>query len=377
MFASTFLVSAHLRTKRVRTAVAGVLTACLVVAGSMAYEVRRGDTLSAIAAQYGVSVSALVEANNIANPDLIRIGQNIVIPGQGGATETVHVVARGETLDRIARSYETKSSDIAKLNDLANPNLLQIGQKLRIPGGGTSGPTASFHVVAAGDTLSSIASRYGITVSQLAEANGITNTSTIYVGTRLNLSGTTTVVAETTAAAGTHTVVAGDTLGTIAAKYGTTVSEIAAANGIQNINSIRIGQQLTVPGGGTWVCPVPGASYVNDWGFPRSGGRFHQGNDLFAPRGTEVRAPVNGRVQVLTGPVGGLQFRLYGDDGVTYIGSHMEAFGRSGQVTAGEVIGSVGDSGNAVGAPTHLHFEIHPGDGDAVNPFPTLQKAGC
>jgi murein DD-endopeptidase MepM/ murein hydrolase activator NlpD len=86
---------------------------------------------------------------------------------------------------------------------------------------------------------------------------------------------------------------------------------------------------------------------------------------------------VDGRVEVLSGEVGGLQFRLYGTDGVTYIGTHLDAFGRSGNVTAGEVIGRVGDTGNARGGPTHLHFEIHPNDGDPSNPYPTLQKAGC
>jgi LysM repeat protein len=382
MFASTYVVSTFFGNKRARAALVGAVVVLMVVAGSMAYEVKRGDTLSAIAAHYGVSVAALLEANDIPNPDLIRIGQSIIIPGEGGQADRIHVVASGETLGAIAVEYKTRSSEIASLNDLANPDLIRVGQKLKIPGGGTGsgervgGNGPAYHVVAGGETLSSIANLYGISIEQLAEANGITNTSILYIGTRLQLSGETFVV-ETGEGSATHTVATGDTLGSIAASYGVSVSDIAAANGIEDINRIRVGQTLKIPGAGSWICPVPGAKYVNDWGFPRSGGRFHSGTDLMAAKGTEILAPVGGRVEVLTGKVGGLQFRLYGEDDVTYIGSHLDAFGRSGAVAAGEVIGRVGDTGNARGGPTHLHFEIHPGDGDATNPFPTLQEAGC
>lgn len=381
MFASTYLVSTHFRDKRIRATVVGVVVAVMVVAGSMAYDVKRGDTLSEIAAHYGVSLSDLIAANDIANPDLIRIGQQIIIPGEGGEADVVHVVASGETLGTIAAEYKTRSAEIAAANDIRNPDRIRVGQKLKIPGaiGGNEGSGAGnqgFHVVAAGETLSSIAATYGISIAQLADANGITNTSILYIGTRLHLSGSS-FVADTGGGSATHTVVGGDTLGSIAKAYGVSVSDIAAANGIDNINNIRIGQNLSIPGGGGWICPVPGAHYVNDWGFPRSGGRVHQGNDLFAARGTEILAPVGGRIELLTGVVGGLQFRLHGDDGVLYIGSHLDAYGRSGKVAAGEVIGRVGDSGNARGGPTHLHFEMHPSEGDAANPYPSLQEAGC
>lgn len=384
MLASLFLVTSD---KRTRAYLVGLVVALMVVTGSMDYSVKRGDTLTSIAARYGVSVSAILEANDITNPDLIRVGQQLVIPGESGEPDRVHVVAAGETLGKIASRYETKTSVLAELNNIGNVNLIRVGQTLKIPGssqsssgsaGGeqsTSGVTG-FHVVAKGENLASIAAKYGITVEALAKANGITNTSMIYVGARLALSGST-YVAEGTGSSSSYTVKSGDTLGRIAANHGVTVRDLASANGIANTNVIRIGQKLKIPGATGWVCPVPGGTYVNDWGFPRSGGRFHEGTDLFAPRGTEVRAPVSGTLKPITGTVGGLQFYLYGDDGVTYIGTHMDGFGRSGEVEAGEVIGYIGDTGNARGGPTHLHFEIHPGDGAATNPFPTLQKAGC
>ncbi len=63
------------------------------------------------------------------------------------------------------------------------------------------------------------------------------------------------------------------------------------------------------------------------------------------------------------------------NDGATYIGSHMDSFGAAGFVAAGTPIGTVGDSGNAIGSRPHVHFEIHPDDGPAVNPYPYLEDA--
>ena len=121
------------------------------------------------------------------------------------------------------------------------------------------------------------------------------------------------------------------------------------------------------------MCPVPGTTFANDWGLPRSGGRAHTGTDIFAPRGTPVVAPVAGTVSYATGTIGGHQFRLFGDDGMVYLGSHMDGFGAAGRVAAGTAIGYVGNTGNAAGGRPHLHFEVHPDNGAAMNPFPVLR----
>jgi LysM repeat protein len=365
-----------------------MVMAGFVVAVSADYEVQKGDTLSSIAALYGVKTSELITANGITNPDLIRIGQILIIPGQTSAGAGAHVVAAGDTLAAIAARYGTTVNAIASANNLSDPNLIRPGQQLVIPGASDPSATAAAsaapvaegqtHTVSAGETLASIAAQYGTTVEALTSANGISDTSMIYVGTVLRLSGSGFVAEATTSPASVYTVVAGDSLATVAARYGITVDALVSANNLADPNLIRIGQELDVPTAMTsWVCPVPGASYFNDWGFPRSGGRFHEGNDLFAARGTSVLAPVAGTAIFQNGRIGGLQFRLYGDDGNTYIGTHMDAMGTDGYYEAGGQLGTVGDSGNALGGRPHLHFEIHPGDGAAANPFPTLSKFGC
>ena len=374
---------------------AAITLVVFIAAASADYEVQAGDTLNQIAAELGVSKAELIATNGIADPDLIRVGQVLVVPGQTAtAPAATHMVSAGETLAGIAGKYGTSVDSLVSANNLANPNLIRIGQQIVIAGGptpatgtaapGTAGtgtpPTGATHTVGSGETLASIAARHGTTVEAIAAANGITDTSVIYVGTVLQLTGGAFVAAPTTTpSVAVHVVATGESLAVVAARYGTTVDALVAANGISDPNLIRVGQQIQVQASvSAWSCPVPGAQYFNDWGFPRSGGRFHAGNDLFAARGTPVLAPVSGTILFQQGPIGGLQFRLYGDDGTTYIGSHLDTIGGTdGYVAAGSQLGTVGDTGNAIGSRPHLHFEMHPGDGAAVNPYPTLQKFGC
>ncbi len=157
--------------------------------------VQRGETLAQIAWRYGTSVSAIMQANGLRNPNLIYVGQRLRIPtGGGSATPTagaIHVVQRGETLQGIALRYGTTAAAIASTNGLRNPNLIYVGQRLRIPtGGGSAPPTAgAIHVVQRGETLQSIALRYGTTAAAIASANGLHNPNLIYVGQRLRIPG--------------------------------------------------------------------------------------------------------------------------------------------------------------------------------------------
>ena len=141
--------------------------------------------------------------------------------------------------------------------------------------------------------------------------------------------------------------------------------------------SRRVGNASAAPiATGEWVCPVQGpVAFTDSWGAPRSGGRSHTGVDMLSPRGTPTVAPVAGRIVHKRSDLGGLTWYVYGDDGSTYYGAHLSSYANegAGRVEAGTVIGYVGDSGNAKGT-NHLHFQIKPGGGSAVNPYPTVAK---
>lgn len=131
-----------------------------------------------------------------------------------------------------------------------------------------------------------------------------------------------------------------------------------------------------------WICPVAGpVSFIDSWGAPRSGGRLHQGVDMFARRGTPTVAPVPGVVEHRHNDVGGLSFHLWGDDGNYYYGTHLSEYGSvTGWVDAGSVIGYMGNTGNAAATSPHLHFEIHPGRTRGtplrpINPTPAVDAA--
>ena len=128
--------------------------------------------------------------------------------------------------------------------------------------------------------------------------------------------------------------------------------------------------------------PVAGVTWDDlrdSFGDPRSGGRSHRGIDIFAPRWTEVVAVTEGTVtEVVHGGRAGRSLWLVGWDGRSYFYGHLEAWARGVgdgmTVEAGEIVGYVGNSGNAAGLPTHLHFEVHDG-GRALNPYPVLAGA--
>ncbi|UCG26577.1 MAG: LysM peptidoglycan-binding domain-containing protein [Chloroflexota bacterium] len=107
------------------------------------YVVQPGDTLAKIAYRYGTTVSALVEANNIADPNVIYVGQVLTIPGCAGTpppptptpppATTTYVVQPGDTLGEIAQMFGTTVSELAALNNISNPNLIYAGQVLQVP----------------------------------------------------------------------------------------------------------------------------------------------------------------------------------------------------------------------------------------------------
>src|SRR4029450_5225792 len=132
---------------------------------------------------------------------------------------------------------------------------------------------------------------------------------------------------------------------------------------------------------GRWTaCPVSGpSSYVTSWGAARSGGRSHKGTDIMNPLGNRVHAIVDGVVSRQTNSsLGGISLSLRGADGNEYYYAHLMRYtSTAGQrVKAGELIAINGQTGNARFTPPHVHFEVHPGGGAAVTPYP-YAKAAC
>lgn len=131
-----------------------------------------------------------------------------------------------------------------------------------------------------------------------------------------------------------------------------------------------------VPAG--YVCPVRGPrSFVDSWGFARPGGRHHEGTDVMAPYGEPVVAVISGVIHPNYSRNGGISLYLEGVDGNEYFYAHNSRnVAVDGQrVSTGEVIGYVGNTGDARGGASHVHFERHPGGGRPVDPYPFVLAA--
>ncbi len=140
---------------------------------------RRGDNLISIASRHGVSLSEIMEANNIRRASHIRIGQVLTIPGDESATE-IYRVRRGDNLYELARRRHTSISSILKLNGLSK-RTIYVGQKLKLPK-----VDKQIYTVRRGDYLLKIAKKHNTTVRELKKLNSIK--SKIYPGQKLVVS---------------------------------------------------------------------------------------------------------------------------------------------------------------------------------------------
>lgn len=157
----------------------------------------------------------------------------------------MYTVAAGDTLSSIAQRFGTTYQALAALNGIADPNQIQVGEVIRLGNGAPAPiPNGTVYTVAAGDTLSSIGTRFGVAWRTLQTINGITDPNKIYVGQSLRIAGG--LAPSPTPEAAHYTVQSGDTLGSIASRYGTTYQHLAAINGIADPNKIYAGQVIAV-----------------------------------------------------------------------------------------------------------------------------------
>lgn len=146
------------------------------------YTVQAGDTLTAIANKYGTTVDILVALNNIADKNKIYVGQILKISGTTSNNSTSYTVQAGDTLSGIASKFGTTYQELARINNISNPNLIYVGQVIKI-----NGVSSNTYTVQKGDTLSEIAQKYNTTVSELASKNGIADINKIYIGQILKI----------------------------------------------------------------------------------------------------------------------------------------------------------------------------------------------
>lgn len=209
-----------------------------------------GDTLYKIANRCGTTVSALRRANpDLGNSNLIYPGQVLQLPGTILGTDGgyfIYIVARGDTLKGLATRFDTTVENLLAGNpEITNANVIYEGQHVKVYVGTTPPPpttpppsSGQVYYVKKGDTLRSIASRLSTTTEELLKVNPkITNPNLIYVGQAINIP----------AGASSYIVQKGDTLRIIANKFGTTVENLLSLNpNIKNANLIYVGQVINV-----------------------------------------------------------------------------------------------------------------------------------
>ena len=155
---------------------------------TIAYTVKKGDTLSEIAKEYGTTVNEIASLNNISNPNIIYVGQYLVIPTTSNAnisTATTYTVKNGDTLSGIANKFGTTYQKLAEINGISDPNKIFAGQVIKITG--TSSNTTRTYTVKSGDNLTKIAKQFNTTVDSLVSKNGIKDKNKIYVGQVLKI----------------------------------------------------------------------------------------------------------------------------------------------------------------------------------------------
>jgi LysM repeat protein/uncharacterized protein YkwD len=237
-------------------------------AGGMDYSVRGGDTLLGIGLRYGIEWQDIALANDLAESDILSIGQVLHLPGRGGATATdaaapppvlevsgqTHVIRPGETLSIIAARYGVAWQDVAAVNGLGERSLLQIGQELKLPASATAAaeaaPVVETVLAAEGAAAESapVAETAPAEESAVGELTGRAGSAPAAKQAEADAAPAPTIVLTVPAVESAYTVRAGDTLSTIAARHDITWQALATANGLSEGSYLQIGQTLAIPG---------------------------------------------------------------------------------------------------------------------------------
>lgn len=317
-------------------------------AGFRAHIVRSSDSVASIAKQYGVSADSVRAANGIVN-DALYLGARVIIDGSAGSASTgassKNPTPKGSSSDNSSKGSK-RSNDSTDNSSKGSKRSKRIASK------------SAAYTIEDGDTLSGIADDHGVTLKALLAANDLKVSSLILPGDKVAVPGSS----------GSSSSTASSSTASSSTATGSSGSD-ATASSTSGSSSVSYGPDLR--------CPVPGATFMNDWGFPRDGGgRFHEGTDMFARKGATIVAPAAGTLVFSKGGRGGNTFIIQTASGWEIYGAHMNStIGSSRSVKAGEAIGTVGNTGNAAGGDTHLHMGLKRIGGRAMNPYPSVRSA--
>ncbi len=225
------------------------------------YRVRSGDTISGIARRWHITSRSIITANRLRS-DRLRIGQRLILTvpnverspiieptSAPKGKHVIYTVKSGDTLGRIALRYGVSTASLRMTNRIRG-NMIRPGQRLRIPGtGDAEAADTVIHTVLSGETLSSIANRYGVTVTRLKRSNRLTS-NTLHIGDKLEIPAREQPRASSSGVRAPqskiHVVRTGETLSEIAESYGIGLSKVRTANGLRS-NNLRVGQRLVIP----------------------------------------------------------------------------------------------------------------------------------
>ncbi|HPT88430.1 MAG TPA: LysM peptidoglycan-binding domain-containing protein [Bacillota bacterium] len=210
------------------------------------YIARQGDTLARITRQFRVSEEDILRENPFLRILGIRPGFPICIPAPQPPVcrnGFLYTIVSGDTLFSLALRFNTTVDAILRANPGLNPNQLYVGQQICIPGRPTPACPGTIYTVVTGDTLTSIAVRFNTSVQAIIQANPGINPNFIVPGQQICIPTTPTPRCP----GFIYTVVAGDTLFSIANRFNTTINTILQVNPGLNPNLLYIGQQICIP----------------------------------------------------------------------------------------------------------------------------------